>query len=114
MATPMTDEEFTELAHAAWPGLYRTAYLILGEHQLAIGQPNVPGQRRTTSGRIQADQHRAGQGRTGQREGELRQVVGQNADVERDSGPAKRGETGGIRGRAPDVLGPGPRGVLEP
>ncbi|WP_243057012.1 SigE family RNA polymerase sigma factor [Nocardioides sp. SR21] len=35
MATPMTDEEFTELAHAAWPGLYRTAYLLLGDHQLA-------------------------------------------------------------------------------
>lgn len=35
MATPLTDEEFTELVHAAWPGLYRTAYLMLGDHQLA-------------------------------------------------------------------------------
>jgi RNA polymerase sigma-70 factor (sigma-E family) len=31
----MTDEEFTEFVHAAWPGLYRTAYLMLGDHQLA-------------------------------------------------------------------------------
>ena len=35
MATPLTDDEFTELVHAAWPGLYRTAYLMLGDHQLA-------------------------------------------------------------------------------
>lgn len=31
----MTDEEFTEFVHATWPSLYRTAYLMLGEHQLA-------------------------------------------------------------------------------
>jgi RNA polymerase sigma-70 factor (sigma-E family) len=30
-----SDEAFAELVHAAWPGLYRTAYLLLGEHQLA-------------------------------------------------------------------------------
>ena len=30
-----TDGEFAEFVEAAWPGLYRTAYLILGEHQLA-------------------------------------------------------------------------------
>ena len=30
-----TDEDFTEFVHAVWPGLYRTAYLMLGEHQLA-------------------------------------------------------------------------------
>ena len=30
-----TDAEFTEFVHAAWPGLYRTAYLMLGDHQLA-------------------------------------------------------------------------------
>jgi RNA polymerase sigma-70 factor (sigma-E family) len=35
MANQLTDEEFTEFVHAAWPGLYRTAYLMLGEHQLA-------------------------------------------------------------------------------
>lgn len=35
MARPLTDEDFTEFVHAAWPGLYRTAYLMLGEHQLA-------------------------------------------------------------------------------
>lgn len=35
MARTMTDEEFTEFVHAAWPGLYRTAYLMLGDHQLA-------------------------------------------------------------------------------
>ncbi len=34
MAAP-SDEEFAELVAAAWPGLYRTAYLLLGEHQLA-------------------------------------------------------------------------------
>jgi RNA polymerase sigma-70 factor (sigma-E family) len=35
MARRLTDEEFAEFVHAVWPGLYRTAYLILGEHQLA-------------------------------------------------------------------------------
>jgi RNA polymerase sigma-70 factor (sigma-E family) len=30
-----SDSEFTELVEAAWPGLYRTAYLLLGEHHLA-------------------------------------------------------------------------------
>jgi RNA polymerase sigma-70 factor (sigma-E family) len=35
MARRLTDEEFTEFVHAVWPGLYRTAYLMLGEHQLA-------------------------------------------------------------------------------
>lgn len=35
MARQLTDDEFTELVHAAWPGLYRTAYLMLGDHQLA-------------------------------------------------------------------------------
>lgn len=31
----MTDSEFTEFVQGVWPGLYRTAYLMLGEHQLA-------------------------------------------------------------------------------
>ena len=31
----LTDEEFAEFVHAVWPGLYRTAYLMLGDHQLA-------------------------------------------------------------------------------
>lgn len=35
MARSVTDEEFTEFVHAVWPGLYRTAYLMLGEHHLA-------------------------------------------------------------------------------
>ena len=35
MSRTPTDDEFTEFVTAAWPGLYRTAYLILGEHQLA-------------------------------------------------------------------------------
>jgi RNA polymerase sigma-70 factor (sigma-E family) len=35
MARTLTDEEFAEFVRAAWPGLYRTAYLMLGEHQLA-------------------------------------------------------------------------------
>lgn len=30
-----SDQEFSELVEAAWPGLYRTAYLLLGEHHLA-------------------------------------------------------------------------------
>ncbi len=34
MAAP-TDAEFADLVEASWPGLYRTAYLLLGEHQLA-------------------------------------------------------------------------------
>jgi RNA polymerase sigma-70 factor (sigma-E family) len=35
LARTLTDEEFAEFVHAAWPGLYRTAYLMLGDHQLA-------------------------------------------------------------------------------
>jgi RNA polymerase sigma-70 factor (sigma-E family) len=35
MSRTPTDGEFAEFVEAAWPGLYRTAYLILGEHQLA-------------------------------------------------------------------------------
>ena len=35
MARTPSDAEFSELVEAVWPGLYRTAYLILGEHQLA-------------------------------------------------------------------------------
>lgn len=31
MTRPPTDEEFTELVHACWAGLYRTAYLMLGD-----------------------------------------------------------------------------------
>jgi RNA polymerase sigma-70 factor (sigma-E family) len=30
-----SDEEFTELVHASWPALYRTAYLMLGDRDLA-------------------------------------------------------------------------------
>jgi RNA polymerase sigma-70 factor (sigma-E family) len=29
------DDDFTEFVHTAWPSLYRTAYLLVGEHQLA-------------------------------------------------------------------------------
>lgn len=32
MGRAPTDEEFTEFVHAAWPRLYRTAYLLLGDH----------------------------------------------------------------------------------
>jgi RNA polymerase sigma-70 factor (sigma-E family) len=35
VARTPSDAEFTELVEAAWPGLYRTAYLLLGEHHLA-------------------------------------------------------------------------------
>ncbi|QCW50008.1 SigE family RNA polymerase sigma factor [Nocardioides dongxiaopingii] len=31
MTRPPSDEDFTELVHAAWPSLYRTAYLLLGD-----------------------------------------------------------------------------------
>lgn len=30
-SSPPSDEQFTELVHAAWPSLYRTAYLLLGD-----------------------------------------------------------------------------------
>lgn len=35
MSSTMTDEAFTAFVHAVWPSLYRTAYLMLGDHQLA-------------------------------------------------------------------------------
>jgi len=35
MTRPPSDEEFTELVHASWPALYRTAYLLLGDRGLA-------------------------------------------------------------------------------
>ena len=31
MPRPPTDDEFTELVHASWASLYRTAYLLVGE-----------------------------------------------------------------------------------
>lgn len=31
MARPPTEAEFAELVHTAWPSLYRTAYLLLGD-----------------------------------------------------------------------------------
>ncbi len=30
-----SDAEFSELVHAAWPSLYRTAYLLVGDQGLA-------------------------------------------------------------------------------
>lgn len=35
MTRSPTNEEFTELVHGSWGSLYRTAYLILGDHGLA-------------------------------------------------------------------------------
>ena len=35
MGRTPTDAEFSDFVEAAWPSLYRTAFLILGEHQLA-------------------------------------------------------------------------------
>jgi RNA polymerase sigma-70 factor (sigma-E family) len=35
MPRPPTDDEFTEFVRAAWPALYRTAYLLVGERGLA-------------------------------------------------------------------------------
>ncbi|QYJ04450.1 SigE family RNA polymerase sigma factor [Nocardioides panacisoli] len=31
MPRPPTDEDFTDLVHACWPGLFRTAHLLLGD-----------------------------------------------------------------------------------
>lgn len=31
----VSDAEFTEFVHGVWPSLYRTAYLMIGEHALA-------------------------------------------------------------------------------
>jgi RNA polymerase sigma-70 factor (sigma-E family) len=35
MARPPSDEAFTEFVVASWPSLYRTAYLLLGDRELA-------------------------------------------------------------------------------
>ena len=35
MPRPPSDAEFTEFVHVAWPKLYRTAYLLLGDRNLA-------------------------------------------------------------------------------
>lgn len=35
MAAPPTDDEYAAFVHTAWPRLYRTAYLLLGDHGLA-------------------------------------------------------------------------------
>ncbi|CAB4717793.1 MAG: SigE family RNA polymerase sigma factor [Actinobacteria bacterium] len=32
MTRPPTDAQFSEFVHATWPSLYRTAYLLLGDH----------------------------------------------------------------------------------
>lgn len=35
MARPPSDADYTEFVHAVWPKLYRTAYLLLGDHATA-------------------------------------------------------------------------------
>ena len=35
MTRQVSDEELAEFVHGAWPGLYRTAYLLLGDAALA-------------------------------------------------------------------------------
>ena len=35
MPRPPSDAEYTDFVHATWPSLYRTAYLLLGDHSLA-------------------------------------------------------------------------------
>ena len=35
MHRPPSDADYTEFVHASWPSLYRTAYLLVGEHTLA-------------------------------------------------------------------------------
>lgn len=32
---PPTDEDYSHFVHATWPSLYRTAYLLVGDHGLA-------------------------------------------------------------------------------
>jgi len=32
MSEPLSEAEFTEFVHSVWPSLYRTAYLLIGEH----------------------------------------------------------------------------------
>ena len=48
---PPSDAEFTELVHGAWPSLYRTAYLMLGDHALAEDLVQTALARRTPRGR---------------------------------------------------------------
>lgn len=35
MPRPPSEADFAEFVHASWPSLYRTAYLMLGDHALA-------------------------------------------------------------------------------
>jgi RNA polymerase sigma-70 factor (sigma-E family) len=35
MPAPPSDEDYTAFVHATWPSLYRTAYMLLGDHGLA-------------------------------------------------------------------------------
>ena len=35
MAHRVSDQEFTEFVHGSWAGLYRTAYLLVGDAGLA-------------------------------------------------------------------------------
>jgi hypothetical protein len=35
MPRPPSDAEYTSFVDASWPSLYRTAYLLLGDHALA-------------------------------------------------------------------------------
>lgn len=35
MPRPPNEADFSEFVHASWPSLYRTAYLMLGDHALA-------------------------------------------------------------------------------
>jgi RNA polymerase sigma-70 factor (sigma-E family) len=35
VAHSVSDDEFTQFVHSAWPGLFRTAYLLVGDHSLA-------------------------------------------------------------------------------
>jgi RNA polymerase sigma-70 factor (sigma-E family) len=35
MAGPPSDDDFAELVHASWAALYRTAYLLVGDHGIA-------------------------------------------------------------------------------
>jgi RNA polymerase sigma-70 factor (sigma-E family) len=35
MSEPLSEVEFAEFVHSVWPSLYRTAYLLIGEHSEA-------------------------------------------------------------------------------
>ena len=83
-----------------------------GHQQLALGVGDVAGQLRAPPGRVDADDDRARDRRRAEPDGELRDVVEQDAHVER-ARPAQLLEQGGALRTRGHVLGVAPRPVLE-